>query len=113
MVPRLNFILILFSAISFAGFGAACVFAPEMKREFLRYGLSKWRPLIGLLQLSAAGGLLLGLMLPWIGQAAAAGLALMMLTGVCVRIRIKDTVIQTVPAFFYFALNAYLCVAAF
>lgn len=113
MICGLNFILILFSAISFTGFGAACLFAPEMKREFKRYGLAEWRPLIGLLQLSAAGGLLLGLTLPWIGQAAAGGLAAMMLTGVFVRIRIRDTVFQMLPAFFYFVLNAYLCMAAY
>ena len=63
--------------------------------------------------MSAALGLLTGLSQPWIGRAAAAGLALMMLVAVGVRIRIKDTLLQTTPALFYLVLNAYLCVAAF
>jgi len=45
---------------------------------------------------------------PWMGQAAAGGLALMMLVAIGVRIRIKDTFVQTLPAIFYLILNAYL-----
>jgi hypothetical protein len=113
MVARLNIILILFSAVSFLGYGAACFFSAHMKREFDRYRLGAQRALIGGLQLSAALGLLAGLNQPWMGRAAAAGLALMMLVGVGVRIRIKDSLIQTAPALFYMALNAYLSLAAF
>jgi uncharacterized membrane protein YkgB len=113
MVAALNLVLILFSAISFIGYGLACFFSPYMKREFERYGLESQRSLIGGLQLCAAIGLLAGLRLPWIGCAAAAGLALMMLIGVGVRIKIKDTLPQTMPALFYLALNAYLSLAAF
>ena len=61
----------------------------------------------------AAVGLLVGLSQPWMGRAAAAGLALMMLVAVGVRIKIKDTFLQTTPALFYLVLNAYLCLAAF
>jgi len=50
---------------------------------------------------------------PWMGRSAAAGLALMMLVAVGVRIRIKDSLAQTTPAFFYLLLNAYLCWMAF
>lgn len=113
MIPMLNEILVIFSAVSFLGFGSACFWSPYMKREFKRYHLGAWRPLIGALQLSASAGLLAGLSQPWMGRAAAAGLAMMMLTGVGVRIKIKDSIPQMVPALFYFALNAYLCAAAF
>ena len=61
----------------------------------------------------SAAGLLAGLSRPWMGRAAAVGLALMMLVAVGVRIRIHDTVAQTIPALVYLALNAYLSVAAF
>ena len=61
----------------------------------------------------AALGLLAGLSQPWMGRAAAAGLALMMLVAVGVRIRIKDTLLQTTPALFYLVLNTYLGLAAF
>lgn len=113
MIPQLNAILVIFSAVSFLGFGAACLGSPSMKREFMRYRLGAWRPLIGALQLSASVGLLAGLSQPWMGRAAAAGLAMMMLTGVGVRIKIKDSLPQTMPALFYLALNAYLYVAGF
>jgi uncharacterized membrane protein YkgB len=108
----LNVALILCSAFSFVGYGAACFLSGSFKREFTRYGFGSQRALIGGLQLSAAVGLLVGLSQPWIGRAAAAGLALMMLVGVGVRIKIKDTFLQTTPALFYLVLNAYLCLAA-
>lgn len=113
MFGVLNVVLVIFSAISFVGFGSACVWAPYMKREFERYHLGAWRTLTGALQLSAAVGLLVGLSEPWLGRTAAAGLTLMMLTGVGVRIKIKDSLLQMMPALFYLALNAYLCAAAF
>ncbi len=109
----LNVVLIIFSAISFIGFGAACVWSPYMRQEFERYRLGAWRFMVGVLQLSAAAGLLAGLSQPWVGRAAAAGLAVMMLAGVCVRIKIKDTVPQMIPALFYMLLNAYLFAVGF
>ena len=84
-----------------------------MKREFDRYRLGSQRMLVGGLQVGAAVGLLGGLSQPWMGRAAAGGLALMMLVAVGVRIRIKDTLPQTIPALIYLALNAYLSLAAF
>ena len=41
------------------------------------------------------------------------GLALLMLLGVGVRIRIKDSALQILPAFAYMLLNAYLAIAVF
>lgn len=113
MLPPLKVDLILGSAISFLGFGAACFLSDYLKREFARYGFGSQRALIGGLQLCAALGLLAGLSQPWLGRAAAAGLALMMLVGVGVRIKIKDSLLQTTPALFYLVLNTYLCLAAF
>ena len=84
-----------------------------MRGEFVRYGLASQRHIVGVLQLLGACGLLAGRQLPWLGQLAAVGLALLMLLGVGVRIKIKDTLLQTIPALVYLALNAYLSVAAF
>lgn len=84
-----------------------------MDREFNRYGLVRFRTLVGALQLSGAAGLLAGLHTPWVGQLASAGLALLMLLGVGVRIKIRDTALQTLPAFAYMLLNAYLALAVF
>jgi hypothetical protein len=54
-----------------------------------------------------------GLSQPWMGRSAAAGLALMMLVAVGVRIRISDSLLQTTPALFYLLLSTYLFFAAF
>ncbi len=69
--------------------------------------------MVGVLQIGAALGLLVGLEVPWIGRAAAAGLTLMMLRAVGVRIRIRDSLLQTSQALFYLVLNGGLCWAAF
>jgi hypothetical protein len=106
-------LLLWFSAISFFAFGGACFVSDYMRGEFARYGLSRQRRLVGLLQIMGACGLLAGKQLPWLGQLAAAGLALLMLLGVGVRIKISDSFLQTVPALGYLALNVYLWVAAF
>ena len=84
-----------------------------MRKEYDRYGLTKLRSLVGTLQVLGAIGLLVGLHTPWIGQFSAGGLALMMLCGVGVRIKIKDTALETLPAFAYMLLNAYLALVVY
>lgn len=84
-----------------------------MKQEFLRYRLASQCIGVGALQWFAGVGLLAGMSQPWIGQAAAGGLALMMLVAVIVRIHIKDTMLQTIPALLYLAINTYLCLSGF
>ena len=79
-----------------------------MVREFERFGLGSYRQLIGGTQLLAAAGLLLSFAYPICGLIASGGLALQMLMGFGVRLKIKDSVLQASPALFYFALNTYL-----
>jgi uncharacterized membrane protein YkgB len=105
--------LLLFSSLSFLGYGLSCLFSAYQKAEFQRYQLSARRNLVGCLQCAAAVGLIAGLFFPWVGQAAAGGLALMMLVALGVRVRIKDSLPQMLPAAGYLVLNAYLCVAGF
>lgn len=109
----LNTALILFNALSFIGYGTACFLSGRMKQEFMRYRLGEQRVVVGLLQWAAGVGLLAGMWVPWMGQVAAGGLAMMMLLAVGVRIRIRDGVLQTMPALFYLMLNAYLWRAGF
>lgn len=90
-----------------------CFTSPAMQAEYRRYGLAGFRTVVGTLQLLGAAGLLVGFREPWIGQASAGGLALLMLLGVGVRIRIRDTPLQALPAFAYLVLNGYLCLSAF
>lgn len=113
--PVLNPALLLFSSLSFFVYGAMALSTANMRREFERYQLSGQRVWVGLLQWAAGTGLLLGhyLPLPWLGQAAAGGLALMMVGALIVRYRIKDTALQMLPAAGYLLLNGYLCVAGF
>ncbi len=113
MVGWVHLFLIWLSAISFLVFGSSCFFSAYMRREFARYGLARQRPLVGALQLAGATGLLVGLEFSWIGKIAAGGLAVLMLLGVGVRIKIRDTLPQIVPAFFYLLLNAYLGLVAY
>jgi hypothetical protein len=105
--------LIWFSAISFILFGCGCFVSLSMRREFQRYGLPGFRKLVGGLQLLGSIGLLAGMHTPWLGQLASGGLALLMLGGVGVRIKIKDTALLTLPAFAYMVLNAYLALAVY
>ncbi len=84
-----------------------------MQKEYVRYGVSRFRPLVGILQIAGGLGLLAGFAAPLVGQLAAAGLALLMFLGALLRRRIKDSLAQTLPAVFYLALNAYLAVTGF
>jgi len=80
-----------------------------MKREFLRYGLSRFRLLTGGLQLAGGLGLLVGIWSGPIGFSASLGLAVLMLMGIGVRRRIGDTWLQTTPAIVYCLLALILC----
>lgn len=79
-----------------------------MQAEFVRYGFGRHRIAIGGLQLLGATGLLLGLVVPIFGALGAAGLAAQMLAAVIVRIRIRDSVLQTIPALLYLFLNFWI-----
>lgn len=106
MFPILN----LFCALSFIVYGASCLAAAHMVREFERFGLPNYRKLTGILQLLGAVGLLIGFRFPTIGALAAGGLTLQMLIGFGVRLKIRDQFLHCLPAFVYLLINAWLCV---
>ena len=99
------------SSLSMLCFGLGYLFSPRMRAEFGRYRLSRYRRLVAWLQLAGACGLMLGLLYPPIGSAAAAGLTAMMLVAVGVRFNIGDSLLQSAPAGLYLILNLYLSVA--
>ena len=105
--------LIFFSSLSFLAYGTGALFTTAMRQEFERYHMGGQRVLVGLLQWAAGAGLLIGLYIPWLGQAAAGGLALMMAVALVVGIRIQGRPYLMIPAAGYLALNAYLCFAGF
>lgn len=112
-IYSIDIVLIWFSAISFILFGSGCFFSDLFRREYDRYGLPQFRGLMGCLQIIGAIGLWAGIHTPWVGQLAASGLALLMLCGVGLRIKIKDSALQTLPALAYMSLNAYLALASY
>lgn len=100
--------LILFCSLSFFAYGFSCLYSQQMVADFARYRLSGYRRLTGVLQIAAAFGLLLGLIVPWIAGLASAGLALQMAFGLGVRIKVRDRWFQCLPAGFYMIVCFYL-----
>ncbi|WP_225901957.1 DoxX family protein [Zobellia barbeyronii] len=102
-------IFTFFSAFSFLFFGFGCFFIPQMKNEFIRYGLAKFRKVVGVLQLVGGLGLLLGYFYSPIVQAAAAlSLSILMVLGFAVRLKIRDGIFQSAPSLLYAILNGYI-----
>lgn len=104
----INNLLLIFSAVSFLFFGIGCLRSPYLIAEFERYSVPQFRTLTGLLQLLGGLGILGGFYWNPLQLFSCFGLALLMLFGVGVRIKIKDSFIQCFPAAFYCFLNIYL-----
>jgi hypothetical protein len=101
-------ILTVLSIAVFMGYGASCLFANGMAAEFERFGLSRFRRLTGSLEVLGALGLLAGYQIPLLQLFSAAGLALLMLLGVSTRLRVRDSVQDTVPAAVLMLVNTYI-----
>jgi uncharacterized membrane protein len=104
-------LLLYFMIVSFLYFGIACIFTPRMRLEFTRFGLNTIQRLIaGFFQLLGATGLIAGALgYDTIGMAASAGLAILMLAGFYVRIKIKDDIYKSSPALIFMCLSLILC----
>jgi uncharacterized membrane protein YphA (DoxX/SURF4 family) len=76
-----------------------------MRAEFERFQVPHYRTLTGVLEISGGLGVLLGLIVPWIGMLASLGLCILMFMGVATRIKINDRPIQCFPAAFFCVLN--------
>jgi uncharacterized membrane protein YphA (DoxX/SURF4 family) len=98
-------ILIFISSLTFILYGLLCLFTNHMKTEFKRYGLSQLRTLTGILELLGGIGLLVGHFYAPLISLSAAGLALLMLLGIIVRLKTKDPLIQILPAFLLMLIN--------
>lgn len=105
----INLILICLNAIAFFYYGIHCIFSSKMVEEFSRYGLSDiQRQLTGALQILGALGVLVGILAPLVGVVASAGLTALMLLGFGVRLKIRDSVLESLPSFIFMLLNFYL-----
>ncbi|WAC02345.1 DoxX family protein [Lacinutrix neustonica] len=102
-------IILLFTSFAFAYYGYNCLRTNLMISEFKRFGLTKkQRQLTGMLQIIGATGLVLGLFHSWIGLFASGGLAVLMVLGFGVRLKIKDSFLQAIPSFVFILINGYL-----
>lgn len=102
-------IVMLVTALAFFGYGLSCIFGKNMREEFMRFELAKWRILTGILQLLGALGLAFGIYYSSLGALASFGLAILMLLGFITRLRINDGILQAAPSLLLMFLNMYLC----
>ncbi|HMB98232.1 MAG TPA: DoxX family protein [Balneolaceae bacterium] len=102
-------IIVVLNALFFFFYGFQSLNSHMMIEEFKRFGLSNsQRKLTGILQLLGAAGLLLGLTAPFFGVLSAGGFAVMMLVAFAVRLKIKDSVIQSLPSLIFMMMNLWL-----
>ena len=98
-------ILIAISAAAFLFYGLACLFSAKLVAEFERYGLARWRVVVGGLEVAGALGLIAGWWFPPLQTAAAAGLFALMICGLWARWRIRDPWYVMLPAFVLAVVN--------
>jgi hypothetical protein len=112
-VPAPTDILAAVSAAAFLFYGLACLLSSKLVAEFDRYGLARFRVLVGSLEVAGALGLIAGWWLPPLQTAAAAGLCALMLCGLWARWRIRDPWYAMLPAFILGVVNLWvaLCTA--
>jgi hypothetical protein len=107
-VTRAYYASIFVSCTLFLCYGFACLFFEGMRRDFERFGLSRFRTLVGTLEVLGALGLVVGQLWPPLVPFSAGGLALLMLLGVATRIRVLDSLAQTVPALVLMCVNLFI-----
>ncbi len=104
-------IAVFLSSSAFLFYGINCLISQKMKDEFIRFGLNKQRLLTGYLQLLGALGLILGYFFsPNLVFIASAGLTLLMLSGFAVRLKIKDSLLESLPSLIFAVINLYICI---
>ena len=108
----INKICILVSSLSFFAYSIYYFKSTKMKTEFTRFGLAKFGIIITASQFLGAIGLIIGLKFNPILTLSSLGLALLMLSGLLVRIKLKDSIWVSLPALFYMGLNTYIFFAS-
>ena len=95
----------LFTSISFLFYGILSFTSHKMKNEFKRWGISRFRIIVGISQLAGSIGLILGFLYPLFTLLAAIGLSILMLLGFILRLKLREGVLKSSPAFIYFIIN--------
>ena len=101
-------LLTFVSAVIFIFYGVLCLSTNHMMKEFQRYGLSKYRRLTGVLELLGGIGLIVGLEFPLILTVSSGGLGTLMFLGGMTRMRVKDPIIELIPALILMVVNFYI-----
>jgi hypothetical protein len=101
-------ICIVISSLSFLAYAYSYFTKPQMKKEFKRFGLEKIGLTTVILEIIGAVGLIIGLKFNAILMLSSLGLSLLMLAGLLVRIKLKDSIWISLPAFGFMILNAYI-----
>ena len=101
-------VLIFLLAVSFFYYGLACIFSKHMVAEFERYGVPKFRTMIGVLEVLGGVGLLGGYLVPAVQLLSVGGLAMLMFLGCVLRLKIRDSLLQILPALTLLILNLWL-----
>lgn len=109
-LPSMSFhtTAILVSSATFLTYGSLCLCSLSMQKEFKRFGLERLRTLTGLLEVLGGVGLLVGLHWPLALWLSSGGLSLLMMAGLAVRIRLRDSLLISFPAFALMILNAFI-----
>lgn len=103
--------LLFFSGASFVIYGISCLTSAGMRAEFVRFGVARFRVLVGCLELAGGFAQLAHRLTPGLTLAATAGLCVLMLLGVITRLRVGDRWLVIVPAAGYMAINGWLLFA--
>ena len=103
-------LLRLITAIAFLGYGVSCLASKQMVLEFERFGVPRYRCLVGITQIIASVTLFVAPWAPVLGRIGAGGLTVQMLAGSWVRFRIGDTLLQASQALVFCGITGYLSI---
>ncbi len=102
----------ILSILLFLYYGLGCLLSDAMIAEFRRFGLDRYRRLTGGLEVLGALALLVGYVFPVLVLVASSGLTVLMILGIATRIRVRDSLVQMIPAFGLMIVNMYIVVYA-
>lgn len=101
-------VLEIVSITAFFFYGLSCLFSNGMIVEFERFGLGRFRRLVGALEVLGSLGLVAGFFMPGVTLVASAGLTLLMILGVITRFRVGDPPVAALPALVLLVVNAFI-----
>jgi hypothetical protein len=103
----IDYAIIYFSALSFLFYGVNSFFSKRLISEYERWGYNRLRIIIAILQILASFGLIIGAYsFPLLLSIVSFSLTIMMLVAVFTRVKIKDSIANTMPAIFYVIINS-------